>query len=138
MAKEALVAVDLEIGGTDYSDEVSSVSLPVSVDELASDNFAGSGWKEMVAGLKGAQVTINFRKDADMSGLDAAIWAALGTSVALTVQKDGDSAIGATNPQYQFNCIVSQWDPISGAVGALHENSVTWSVTGVVTRDVTP
>lgn len=137
MAKEALTGVIVTIGGTDYSSQISSVGLPITVDELDSTNFAGTGWKEMVAGLKGGQFTLNLKKDSDLSGLDAAMWTALGTSVAITVQKEAGT-LSTSIPQFQFNVIISNWDSINGAVGALHENSVTWPITGAVTRDVTP
>ena len=42
--------------------------------------------------------------------------------------------VTATNPQYEFNALVTQYTPYSGAVGDLATLSVTWPVDGAVTR----
>jgi hypothetical protein len=40
----------------------------------------------------------------------------------------------ATNPSYSFNALVSEWQPLSGAVGELATASVTWPVSGAITK----
>lgn len=137
MAKVTVENGVVFIGGTDYSAQVSQATLELTVDAQDTTNFTSTNWKEHIGGLKSAQVSINFKKDNDLSGLDAAMWTALGTSVAIRLRLD-DAAISTTNPEYQFNAIVTQWTPVAGSVGELFTGSVTWPVTGSITRDTTP
>jgi hypothetical protein len=42
--------------------------------------------------------------------------------------------VTATNPSYTANCLVTQYSPFASSVGDLATFSVTWPVTGTVTR----
>jgi hypothetical protein len=61
----------------------------------------------------------------------------LGTEVAIKVQPV-NGAISASNPEYQFNAIISEWTALNGAVGELATASVTWPITGAIVADTTP
>jgi hypothetical protein len=52
--------------------------------------------------------------------------------------KPTSGAISETNPEYQFNALISSWTPVAGAVGDLATVSVTWQISGAITKDITP
>ena len=45
-------------------------------------------------------------------------------------------ANSATNPQYQFNVLVTQIQGPTGKVGDIAEAKVSWPITGAVTRAI--
>lgn len=133
MAEFVLTDVSVTIGGTDLSDHITSLSLPVTVDEIEKQAF-GDSWKERHTGaLKDWTATINFNQDFAASEVDATIWPLLGTSAAF-VGKPTSDAVSATNPSYSGNFLVSQYTPIDGAVGDGATVSVTWPGNGALTR----
>ena len=83
------------IGGVDLSDHISEVSIDREVDTPETTNFASSGNREYVAGLKGANVTIVFHQDYAASEVNATINTNFGASTAITV-KPTSGAISAT------------------------------------------
>lgn len=136
MAFKVIIDPVVTIGGTNYDSVISSFAFPISRDNIEATNFNSAGDKEYVGGLRSYPVNVTFRKDADMSGLDLAAWTAIqadDNTLAWTAKADSD-ATDATNPLYSGSLLVSGWTPIGGAVGAGHEESVTWQGTGAITR----
>lgn len=140
MARIVLTNVDVTIGGIDLSNHISSVTLTSTYDVLETTAFAGgnvpTAAKTRTAGLVDNSVAFEFHQDFAASSVEATIYPLLGTEVAVTV-KPQDAAVAATNPEYQFNAIVSEWTPLNGAVGELATASVTWPITGPIVKDVT-
>lgn len=138
MAKTIIDDPDVTIGGTDYSAQVSSAELNLSREVQDSTNFDSGLDTESVVGMRSASITLNFKKDANLSGLDAAIFTQYNTDaatgLAFVLSRDASVAIGTTNPDYSGTLQVTEWSPIQGSVGDLYGGSVTWPVTGAVTR----
>lgn len=132
MAIFAATDYTITFGGTDWSDYVTSVNLPITVAELESTAF-GDTWTERIGGLKSATITVNFHQDFVDNGLDEVMWTALGTSIAFTV-KATSASTSAANPVYSGNVLVTEWNPINATVGDLAQVSVTWPCTGAVSR----
>lgn len=132
MAIFAATDYTITFAGTDWSDWVTSVNLPITVAELESTAF-GDTWTERIGGLKSASITVNFHQDFVDNGLDETMFNALGNSVAFTV-KPTSSATGAANPVYSGNVLITEWNPINATVGDLAQVSVTWPCTGAVSR----
>jgi hypothetical protein len=42
--------------------------------------------------------------------------------------------VAGSSPAYTFNALVSEWTPLNGAVGELATASVTWPISGVITK----
>lgn len=137
MAKLVITAAFLTLATVDYTDEISECTLDLEVDQQDVTNMDSAGWTELIGGIKSGTLNINFKKDADLSGLDSAIFAALGTVIAFAIRQ-ADTAIATTNPEYQGSVLISQWQPVAGAVGQVFEGSVGWPTSGAVVRDVTP
>jgi hypothetical protein len=55
-------------------------------------------------------------------------------SIATVVIIPAGTAVTTTNPKYTAECLVTQYSPFASSVGDLATFSVTWPVTGTVTR----
>jgi predicted secreted protein len=137
MAKRVVTSTRLTLATVAYDAQVEEASLEMESDAQDVTNMASGGWKEFLGGLKSWKLTVSFKKDADMSGLDAAMFAAFGTVIAMTLKGTSD-AISTANADFQGSILVSKWTPIAGKVGEVFGGSYTWEGTGALTRDVTP
>jgi hypothetical protein len=136
MARIVLTDVVVTINSVDLSDHIASVTLSTSADAVETTAF-GQDSRTRVGGLKDNSVTFDFHQDFAATEVEATIYPLIGTSTAVTVKPTGN-AVGADNPEYQFNALVTEWTPLNGAVGELATASVTWPVDGSITKDVTP
>jgi len=141
MARLVLTNVEVQIGGVSLADHIASVTLGSTYDVLETTAFKGgnvpAAAKTRIAGLVDNSVTLEFHQDFAAGSVNATIYPLLGTEVAVRIQPV-NGAISASNPEYQFNAIVSEWTALNGAVGELATASVTWPITGAVVQDVTP
>ena len=146
MARLVLTNVEVTFGATDLSNHIASITLGSTYDVIETTAFAGTtgaegnvpqAAKTRTAGLVDNSVTFEFHQDFAAASVEATIYPLLGTVVACTV-KPVDAAVAADNPEYQFNALVSEWTPLNGAVGELATASVTWPISGPVTKDTTP
>lgn len=134
MAKQVATNVVVKVGGVDLSAFVSNVSLSSSADAIETTTFSSGGARERVSGLKDNSVTIDFMQDYAAAALEATVYPLIGsTAVAFEILPNG-TAVGATNPRYSGSLIVTDWTPVAGAVGELLTASVTWPITGAITK----
>jgi hypothetical protein len=122
----------ITVGTTVISDDVASVTLDITADEVETTAF-GSTYRSRIGGLKDASVSIDFHQDFGAGAVDALLFPLLGSTVAVKIAPTS-STVTATNPEYQFTALVTQYQPFAGAVGDLATLSVTWPVSGEVTR----
>jgi hypothetical protein len=132
MARIVLTNASVTFASTDVSSYVSSVTLSSSLDVVDTTSF-GNTARTRVAGLADNQVTIEFFQDFGSGLLESIIYPTIGTSAAMIIKPVAGSTT-ATNPQYAFNALVSEWQPLSGAVGELATASVTWPISGAITK----
>jgi hypothetical protein len=141
MARLVLTNVEVTVGGVSLADHIASITLGSTYDVLETTAFKGgnvpAAAKTRTAGLVDNSVTLEFHQDFSAGSVNATIYPLLGTEVAVKVQPV-NGAVSATNPEYQFNAIVSEWTALNGAVGELATASVTWPITGPVVVDTTP
>lgn len=137
MAVLALTTQTFVFNSVDLSDHSKGCTISVEADQLDSTAM-GDSWREYIGGLKGGTLSVELTDDFAASNVDATIWGAFntGTAVAVTT-KPTSGAIATTNPEYQFNVIPNQWS-VGGSVGELAMKSLTFQITGAITRDVTP
>ena len=134
MAKQVATNVVVKIGGVDLSAFVSNVSLSSSADAIETTTFSSGGARERVSGLKDNSVTIDFMQDYAAAAVEATVYPLIGsTAVAFEILPNG-TAVGASNPKYTGSLIVTDWTPVAGAVGELLTASVTWPITGAITK----
>lgn len=132
MARIVLTNASITFASTDISSYVSSVTLSTSLDVVDTTSF-GNTARTRVAGLADNQVTIEFFQDFGSGLLESIIYPTIGTSAAMVIKPVAGSTT-ATNPSYSFNALVSEWQPLSGAVGELATASVTWPISGAITK----
>lgn len=135
MAKLVLTNAYVTINAVDLSTYISSISLNVSEDVVETTGFGSTAARTRIAGLLDNSVTIEFMQDFATSTLEPTIYPLLGTTTTVVVKPVG-SVTSATNPSYTFTALVSEWQPVSGAVGELATASVTWPISGTITKAV--
>jgi hypothetical protein len=93
----------------------------------------GDTSRSYIGGLKSGTVDIEFNADFAASKTEATIFPLVGTSTAVVV-KPVAASVSATNPSYTFNAIVTSWDTLNGSVGELATHSISWPITGSITK----
>ena len=132
MAKLVLTNANVVLGGTDVSSYVASVTLNISVNEVETTAF-GSGATTRVGGLQDNSVTLDMHQD--YSAIEGLVYPLIGSTTSLVVKPNG-TAVGTANPSYTMTPLVTEWTPVNGAVGELATASITWPVSGTVTKAV--
>jgi hypothetical protein len=140
MARLVLTNAYVLYASNDISQYVTSVSLSSSVDVIETTGL-GSSARTRVGGLFDNQVTFEFNQDFADNALEELIngtslaTSTVGTAVAMEI-RPVNGAVSASNPKYTFNALISEWQPLSGAVGELVSASVTWPISGVITKAI--
>jgi hypothetical protein len=128
MARIVLTNVAVTFGTTDLSSYVTSVTLGSTYDVVETTAF-GNTARTRVAGLADNSVSLEFNQDYAAGALESVIYPTLGTAVSITVRP-----VAGSSPAYSFSALVSEWTPLNGAVGELATASVTWPISGVITK----
>jgi hypothetical protein len=97
--------------------------------------FSSVAARTRIAGLSDNSLTLEFHQDFATSSVEATIFPLIGTNTTVVV-KPTSSAVSATNPSYTCSATVVEWQPLSGAVGELATASVTWPISGAITKAV--
>ena len=132
MARIILTNASVVFGSTDLSDHIASVTLNSTFDIVETTAF-GNTAKTRVAGLADNSVTIEFHQDYAPSSVEQTIYPLLVTAVSV-VAKPVAGTTTTINPQYTFSALVSEWTPLNGSVGELATASVTWPISGAITK----
>jgi len=135
MARLVLTNASVVFGSTDLSSYISSITLNSTFDIVETTAF-GNTAKTRVAGLADNSVTFEFHQDYATSAVEQTIYPLLGTAVTV-VAKPVAGTTTAVNPQYSFSTLVSEWTPLNGSVGELATASVTWPISGAITKTTT-
>ena len=133
MAKIVLTNAYVSVGGVDLSDAISSVSLSTTRDAVETTAFGSTAARTRVGGLADNSVTLEFHQDFATSEVEQTIYPLLGTTTTVIINANGSSTT-TTNPSYTFTALVTEWTPVNGAVGELATASVTWPISGAITK----
>jgi hypothetical protein len=133
MARIVLTNALVTVNAVDLSDLVASITLNSSVDSVETTGFSSTATRTRVGGLTDNSISLEFHQDYASGEVEATIYPLIGTVTAVTVKPVND-ATSATNPLYSMNCLVAEWTPLNGAVGELATASVTWPVSGAITK----
>lgn len=132
MAKFAATDYKITINGTNFSTNLNSVELAIESDDLETTAFGGE-WRTRVGGLKNGSVTLSFMQDFGAASVDATLFPLINTLATVVVTPTSGS-VSATNPSYTATCLVNSYTPFASSVGDIATLSVTWPVSGTVTR----
>lgn len=140
MARLVLTNAYVLFASNDISQYVTSISLSSSVDVIDTTGL-GSSARTRVGGLFDNQLTIEFNQDFADNALEELIngtslgTTTVGTSVAMEI-RPVNAAVSASNPKFTFNALISEWQPLSGSVGELVTASVSWPISGTITKAI--
>jgi len=134
MAVYAFTNSKFTLNAVDLSDHVRKVTIKTSAAELETTAMGGT-YRSRIGGLLDYEITIEWNQDFAAGKVDATVFGILGTVVPFTVKRD-TAANSATNPEYQGNCLISDYSPLDGSVGDLGVTSSTFKGSGTLTRAV--
>lgn len=136
MAVLALTNEYVNFNSVELSDHTKSGVITAEADQLDSTAM-GDSWREYTGGLKSGTFAHELLDDFADNSIDETVWSAFNTGTAVAVAvRPVNTAIAATNPEYQFNVLPNQWS-MGGSVGELAMKSLTYPITGAITRDIT-
>jgi hypothetical protein len=134
MAKLVLTNANVTIAGTDVSSNVASVELSTTAAEIETTSFGSGGNVTRTGGLRDASISLDFHQD--YSAVEGLVYPLVGSTATVVVRPNGTGTASSANPSYTAVVLVTEWSPVSGAVGELATASVTWPVTGGITKAV--
>lgn len=135
MAPLVLTNVKVQINSVDLSSRITSVTLEETFADVDTTAF-GSSSKTRIAGLGDHKATINFQQDFGASSVEATVGPLLGaTTTIVCVPISG--TVTTANPSYTFTVLLTDWKPVDGKIGDLATSSVTWPISGSVTKSNT-
>lgn len=142
MARLVITDANVLFATNDISQYITSVSLSTSYDVIDTTGLSTTGAaRTRVAGLADNSITIEFNQDFADNALEELINGTnttngtVGLVVAMQV-KPTSAATSASNPKFNFNALISEWQPLSGAVGELSTASVTWPISGPIAKAI--
>jgi hypothetical protein len=133
MARIVLTNAKVTINSINLSDHIASVTLSTTNDVVETTGFSSTAARTRVAGLSDNSVTLEFHQDFATSNVEQTIYPLIGTATTVVVIPV-DTTVSATNPSYTFSALVAEWQPLSGAIGELATASVTWPISGAITK----
>lgn len=137
MAIFVLKDAHVSIATEDLSDHVRQISFPYEAEEVDSTVMGPDGAREFLAGLLTGSATIEFAQDFDASEVDATLFPLVGAAPFAVVIRPTSAVKSATNPEFQWNAILTNYPILDGNVGDLATSGITLRLTGKITRDAT-
>ena len=125
----------LQIGSTDLSDHVESVSLNYA-SEMLDETAMGDSTRIRKGGLKDWSVEANAHQDFDINEWDSTLFALVGTTVCIEVRPQNICTSSAANGNARFTgtVVLETYNPMGGSVGTLLDASATFQSAGDLTR----
>ena len=127
----------VSLATVDLSDHGTTVELSRSADAQETTAFNSGKNRAYAGGLKQATCSITFRQDFASGKVHATLGTQVGETIAVALRAE-NTTISSTNPEYQFNAVVTGYSPVSGSIGNTLDTQVTLQVTGAITEDTTP
>jgi hypothetical protein len=126
----------ITIGTAVLSTSIAAVTLDITADEIEVTSF-GDSYRKRIGGLRDASVSLDFHQDFGAGAVDALLFPLMGTTVDVKIAPTSGT-VTATNPEYRFSALVTQYQPFAGSIGDLATLSITWPVSGEVVRGTAP
>ena len=125
MAKVVLTDARVTVNGVNLSDHVSTVTVETSKDEVDVTSM-GATFKQILAGLGDATVTISVFQDFAAGSVHATVWPLYqaGSTFPVTVRPTS-AAESATNPTMTMTGVILSYNPLAGDVGAASTTDIS-------------
>lgn len=140
MAKEVLLDVEIEVNGQDISNWCRSVTVHTEDEEVDVTGFQASA-REILKGLKDADIELEVFLDYSAGSIDALFWPLSQTKTPFPVKvRPKSTAIAADNPSYEMSALLFGYDPIAGSVGEAATTTIPLrnAAAAGLTKDITP
>lgn len=132
MAKIVLTEPYISLDGVDLSDHITSVALG-TVYDLVEVTEMGNIAKKFVGGLENNTLALEIQQDFGIGEVESVIYPNRGLRINAIV-RPVDGPRSATNPEYTFQVLVSEWAPLTGSIGNLATVSVSWPIFGEILK----
>jgi hypothetical protein len=132
--KNAYVTIAGASGTVDVSDHVRSIEISSTYDIVETTVF-GDVSRRRIASLADNQLGIEFIQDFGSSSIEATIYPLLGTAATVNI-RPVNAAVSATNPNYSFSALITNWTPLSASIGELVTAAVQWPISGDITKSI--
>lgn len=129
------------LNSVNYSDHVKGVTLSYSAMLLDSTVMTTSGTKSNTPGLKDWQLEVDLLNDYAAGSIDELLFALIGNAGFPIAVRPTSGAISTSNPEYQANGVLANYDPMQAKVGDLATTKITIkpaAASNTLLRDVTP
>lgn len=117
----------------DLSDHISSIVLS-TVHDIVETTEVGQIYKRVIAGLGTNSVNFEFYQDFASTSVESIIYDWIGARVLCKV-KPVNTTTSVSNPEYEFQVLISEWTPLNGAVGQISTANVNWPINGPITKN---
>jgi len=132
MSKLVLTEPFISLDGVDLSDHITSVALG-TVYDLVEVTEMGNIAKKFVGGLENNTLALEIQQDFGIGEVESVIYPNRGLRINAIV-RPVDGPRSATNPEYTFVVLVSEWAPLTGSIGNLATVSISWPIFGEITK----
>jgi predicted secreted protein len=120
-------------GGT-ISANVAQATIALEADDIEVTSFSSNGYRDRIGGLKSGTLSMELHQDFALASIDSTFFTNLGGTAAVAIRPAGTAAAGSASPSYEFSVLCTEYSPIDSAVGDLATFSVSFPITGAVTR----
>ncbi len=134
MAIFVLKNAHVMINSEDLSDHVRQLGFPYEAEEVDSTVMGPDGAREFLAGLTSGTLNVEFAQDFAAGEVDATMFPLVGAAPFPVVIRPDAGAVGAANPEFTYNAILTSYPILDGNVGDLATSNVTIRITGQVGR----
>ena len=128
------------LGSTDLSSRIKTVTFSLTSDAPDITSM-GDDWRDFLAGLKEASITLDFYQDLVSSNVDVdnTLWTAFtGTNrTEFKLMPVRAATAMASKPMFSGYVQITNYDPVTGTVGDVAMAPVTLKCLGTVARAVT-
>ena len=124
--------VGVKIATVDVSDMVTAATLNYVFDEIEVTAMGDLSHK-FVKGLQSGTLTLSFMNDVASSDILDTLLTNAGTTVAVKLIQDKDSAVADSNKLYTFDILVNNLTPINGTPADISSQDVTFTLNSKVT-----
>ena len=124
--------VGVKIATVDVSDMVTAATLNYAFDEIEVSAMGDTAHR-FVKGLQSGTLTLSFMNDVASSDILDTLLTNAGTTVAVKLIQDKDSAVADSNKLYTFDILVNNLTPINGSPADISSQDVTFTLNSVVT-----
>jgi len=133
MAEYVLTDASVTINTVDLSDHVRQVTIDYSA-ETPESTAMGDTVKAKLPGLTDFKIELEFNQDYDSAKVNATLFPLAGAAAFAIAIRPDSAVVGADNPEFQGDVLLSSYNPLGGKVGEVATTKATFVGDGVLTR----